>query len=470
MKKHHLIWLCAIALAVIASCKEEKELEPTPTPAAPVNPDDVTAISLRATIALADSRKHNLALQTSFGWSAADSIGIFMQRNADFSAEGYALVPHSLAENGRDARFAGALRWEKSALQHNFYAYYPKVAAAHDATQIPVTIPAAQAQAGGGYDHLNACATLVASPAIVTAPRDITSSEQNKAVSMDFISAFSVIEFRFASFWRDSLFDKDGAPVAKADDLTISKVTLTSRGGSFAVADGKMDLTNPDFSSGFAHISGGRRDSTVTLTITHPTPVPVSEKMSIIPNNNASQPANPQVVFPASLTVLPNINAANAEEKWTVSIATNRGTFTRTIARRSMKPGEKYVIDYVVIAFDTTGMNLGAEQAVDNTPGAPWDGVVKAPGADQVNADEKTVAIREPGELAWLAQVVNLERNPELGVDTFFRGYTVLLAANIHLGDREWTPIGKTYQERKEYAFQGTFDGQGHMISNFKIL
>jgi hypothetical protein len=464
MKNNHLLCLSVfmLALAVCPSCKKEKDFQETPDPYVPADPTEIT---VKATIALSDSRKNNAALVTNFCWSEADSIGIVMQRNESVSSESYALQPSSLSSDGRNAQFTGALRWEKNALQHNFYAYYPKVAGAAGAAQIPVTIPAVQTQAGGSYEHLKAYSTLVASPAIVIAPKDITDVEQNKSVSLDFISAFAVIEFRFASFWREGLG-------ASRDDATlkISKVTLTSDGGSFAVTGGTLDLTNPDFSTSFAHISGGVRASEVALNITDPLTVPLSEKMSIISGDDASKPANLEITFPASLTVLPNINAqsAGAEEKWTAVVETDKGTFTRTAPRRNMRPGEKYIIEQVLIAFDTAGLNLGGDP-VDNTPGLPWNGDVTAPPAEQVDNDAKTVTIKEPGELAWLAQVVNRERNPELGVDTFFRGYTVVLDNNIHLGDREWTPIGKAFESGKENVFKGIFDGQGRLISNFKI-
>jgi hypothetical protein len=454
MKNNYLICFCAVMLAVCQTCKKDED---TPALAEPYLPADPTEITLRATIALADSRKENAALSTDFQWAEADSVGIFMKRNESFRSERYALLPSSLSSDRRDALFTGALRWEKNALQHNFYAYYPKAAGAADATQIPVTIPAVQEQSGGSSSHLARYSTLVASPAVVTAPRDITDVGQNKSVNMDFISAFATIEFRFASY--------------KEEGLQISKVTLASDNGDLAVTNGMLDLTNPDFSSGFAMISGGAKSASVSLNITNPPTVPVSERYMLIPNNDASKPANPEIVFPASLTVLPNINAVpndpSREEKWTISLETSMGSFTQAIPRRRMKPGEKYIIEHVVITSDTTGLNL--TPPVDNTPGAPWDGATVAPQASQIDNAAKKVTIKHPGELAWLAQIVNCVRSPELGVDTFFRSYTVVLDNNIHLGDREWTPIGNTIGSGKEYIFQGTFDGQGHMISNFKI-
>jgi hypothetical protein len=453
MKKNILISVCTAALVLCTACKDES-VPVTPEPYVPVDP---TEIALKATIALADDRKENSLLMRDLQWNETDSIGLFMERNENLYSEGYALYPGSLSEDRRGALFTGALHWEKSAIQHNFYAYYPKAVGATDASQIPVTLPANQTQKGGSADHLKLHNLLVASPSFVTAPGDITDTEQNKSINMDFISAFSIIEFRFASY--------------KENNLKINKVTLSSNRDNFAVTDGMLDLKAAPFSSGFAHITGGKRDTAVQLTIIDPLPVPVSEKITIIPNNDGSKPADPEIVFPASLLALPNINApANTEgeeAKWTVSLETNLGHFERTFTPRNMKPGEKYSIEYVVITSDTTGIDDGP--IVDDTPGTPWDGTVTAPPASQIDLETKVVTIRQPGELAWLAQIVNCERSLELVTDTFFKEYTVVLEKNIHLGDREWAPIGKTFNSEKRYAFRGTFDGQGHMITNFKI-
>ena len=59
-------------------------------------------------------------------------------------------------------------------------------------------------------------------------------------------------------------------------------------------------------------------------------------------------------------------------------------------------------------------------------------------------------------ELAGLAVLVNS--------GTSFNGKTIYLGEDIDLGYYEWTPIGNS-----KYAFDGTFDGQGHAIRHLKI-
>lgn len=49
-----------------------------------------------------------------------------------------------------------------------------------------------------------------------------------------------------------------------------------------------------------------------------------------------------------------------------------------------------------------------------------------------------------------------------------YAGETVVLNADIDLNNVEWTPIGANADDAA-HNFQGTFDGQGHTIKNFKV-
>ena len=64
----------------------------------------------------------------------------------------------------------------------------------------------------------------------------------------------------------------------------------------------------------------------------------------------------------------------------------------------------------------------------------------------------------------YVANVADLEAFAEkVNGGTSFAGKTVKLTADIDLANEPWTPIGKSGS-----TFQGTFDGQGHTISNLK--
>ncbi len=83
-----------------------------------------------------------------------------------------------------------------------------------------------------------------------------------------------------------------------------------------------------------------------------------------------------------------------------------------------------------------------------------WDGTTKTPYSGTGSVDDPFVI--ENGEhLAYMAQQING------GNDT---NKHFVLAADIDLNDKAWTPIGSSSKK-----FTGTFDGQGHTISGLYI-
>ena len=85
---------------------------------------------------------------------------------------------------------------------------------------------------------------------------------------------------------------------------------------------------------------------------------------------------------------------------------------------------------------------------------ASWDGT----STEAVEPNDKGIyEISTAAQLAWLAQQVNNKN--------VFSGKTVMLTADIDLGEQEWTPIGKN----RWRSFQGTFDGNGHIVTGLKI-
>lgn len=88
----------------------------------------------------------------------------------------------------------------------------------------------------------------------------------------------------------------------------------------------------------------------------------------------------------------------------------------------------------------------------------PWDGVSVDTDWYTRQPDAASYTISTPAQLAGLARLVNEGTN--------FSKKTVLLGDSIDLNGQEWTPIGGTDTGK---TFAGTFDGQGHTISNLKI-
>lgn len=88
----------------------------------------------------------------------------------------------------------------------------------------------------------------------------------------------------------------------------------------------------------------------------------------------------------------------------------------------------------------------------------PWDGVSADTDWYTGQPDAASYTIRTAAQLAGLAKLVNEGNN--------FSKKTILLEDSLDLNGQEWTPIGGTDTGK---TFAGTFDGQGHTISNLKI-
>lgn len=77
-----------------------------------------------------------------------------------------------------------------------------------------------------------------------------------------------------------------------------------------------------------------------------------------------------------------------------------------------------------------------------------------------------TYTVTTPGQLAWLANQVNQGA-------TTLKDTTILLANDIDLNGYNWIPIGETIKPGDtntiKPCFSGSFDGQGHRISNMNV-
>lgn len=123
----------------------------------------------------------------------------------------------------------------------------------------------------------------------------------------------------------------------------------------------------------------------------------------------------------------------------------------------SLLPMTAFADDVAAAGEYDTPAAVVSEEAVQDA--AVWDGssvdTSWYDGAGQAEA----YTISTAAQLAGLARLVNEGT-------TAFKGKTVNLEADIDLGGREWTPIGGAGTGK---AFQGTFDGGTHTISNLKI-
>ena len=89
------------------------------------------------------------------------------------------------------------------------------------------------------------------------------------------------------------------------------------------------------------------------------------------------------------------------------------------------------------------------------TSGNWTDNGYRAESFTTIDTGKKTISISSAAELALLAYSVK---------DNTYTDYTVTLVADIDLSGHYWIPIGTS-----TYAFNGTFDGGNHTISNLCI-
>ena len=107
------------------------------------------------------------------------------------------------------------------------------------------------------------------------------------------------------------------------------------------------------------------------------------------------------------------------------------------------------------------GAALAADDKADT-----WDGTADTSWYDE---NETKYHISTAEQLAGLAELLNKDGDP-----ANFAGKTVYLDKDLDLADREWISIGNGLAQQNAtqndpdwyYSFNGTFDGQGHVIYN----
>ena len=99
-----------------------------------------------------------------------------------------------------------------------------------------------------------------------------------------------------------------------------------------------------------------------------------------------------------------------------------------------------------------------------------WTDIITSQPEEYVVDENGNVTISSAEGLSWLASCVNgLNGNEE----THFRNKIVSLTSDIDLGQYKWMPIGCSQSrfpnEPGSIEFQGTFNGNGHVITNMYI-
>lgn len=113
---------------------------------------------------------------------------------------------------------------------------------------------------------------------------------------------------------------------------------------------------------------------------------------------------------------------------------------------------KKKLLFYMILGLLTVSTNLFADEK------DYWSYYAKTDWYDN-NKENTVFTINNAKELAGLAQLVNDAAEPQS-----FAGKTIRLGDHIDLSDFLWVPIG-----RKDFPFEGSFDGNNKNISGLKI-
>ncbi len=110
--------------------------------------------------------------------------------------------------------------------------------------------------------------------------------------------------------------------------------------------------------------------------------------------------------------------------------------------------------------------NVNTDPGYSGQTPEPWDGVSTAeviPVTKTIDGVETTVYdIVNPNQLAWLSEQTNSGNLLDAYVE---------LSADIDLGNKDWTPVANVSRKAASATtFTGTFDGQGHTVSNLKSV
>lgn len=159
----------------------------------------------------------------------------------------------------------------------------------------------------------------------------------------------------------------------------------------------------------------------------------------------------------------------------TLSFANSAGKVINTFDITQLPVYRNYRTNIIGNILTTSGefnIVIDEEFEKDDNIHNLYDGTVQKPTYDDAT---KTWKINSPQELAWIAGAVNgtlPEDSRAVSEPMTFEGETVKLEADINLNNVNWTPIGHCEPVNKaHYAvnFRGTFDGNGHIISNLNV-
>lgn len=154
--------------------------------------------------------------------------------------------------------------------------------------------------------------------------------------------------------------------------------------------------------------------------------------------------------------------ASNGDTQAEVEGITVYNENDKTVSNTDDSPEESGIADVSSDIQQSVQEEYKAELTEEDNDTAVWDGT--SSDTSWYDPEKDTFTITTAAQLAGMAELTNGTSK------VTFENKTVMLGADIDLGDNKWTPIGNnTGSNAATYKFKGVFDGQGYTISNVKI-
>ena len=248
----YTLYITVMAVLLAAACAKQEISDDSSISALPEN-----AVSFTGTICSESQSGNNVpdtrtvyadgGQSIAVNWAEGDGVGIFCSTGDSFTASN---VGYETSASGTDVAFlplnnGNVIVWSDNTSPHKFYAYYPYSPAsegtAADIHKVPVSLPSVQM-----FDSADPFGHLAGIDFLYGSSGEVTQSQDDGRVSLDFNYLFSVLEVRLCT----SLY------------AAVDAVELTCTDGTEALA---FDGATMDIEMGTIDVSGAETSNSIRL-------------------------------------------------------------------------------------------------------------------------------------------------------------------------------------------------------------